>query len=561
AASVLARIAGQLLDVTLLVIAATAIARVATGEHVAVAVLIGWLVGLALVKALLRYLEQYAGHWVAFSALQRLRELFFARLVPQAPAATQGRAGAELTERATRDIDRIEVFFAHTVPPACSAILVPTIALIWLGVAVDGTLAAVLAPFVAAVLVVPLAAGRTTWRAAREVGARRGALATHLGDDIQGIREVLGFGIQDVRLARLGEADQALTVARSRVGGIRAARTALISLLQASSLIALLAVAASTSATPVTDALTNVVVALAVAISLWGPTRGIDDFAAGLDAAFAATARIRRVIDAEPTVRDPAPGTAPAPDRADPAQDGTGIAFDAVTFHYPGAPRAALDGISARIAPGEWTYIVGVSGSGKSTFAALLLRGWDPDDGRIRLDGVDLRALPLDRLRARIGLVPQHPTLLTGTIADNLRLAAPGADDATLREAITTATLDDWIDRLPAGLDTPVTERGLTVSGGQLRRLALARALTARPAVLILDEALSELDATTNRLIRDRLAAARPGMTIIEITHRTDLVPDPAPVLVLDAGRLVGAGSAGQLRATTGPFTHLEARV
>nr|MBP8921836.1 ABC transporter ATP-binding protein [Micropruina sp.] len=130
--AVVARIAGQLMGVALLVLAADAIARTSSGTAVSLPGLVGLLAAVALGKALLRYLEHYAGHWVAFTALQRLRELFFDRLIPQAPAATTGRAGAELTERATRDIDRIEVFFAHTLPPAVAAVAVPGVALAWL---------------------------------------------------------------------------------------------------------------------------------------------------------------------------------------------------------------------------------------------------------------------------------------------------------------------------------------------------------------------------------------------------------------------------------------------
>ena len=217
--AVVARIAGQLMGVALLVLAADAIARTSGGAAVSLPGLVGLLAGVALGKALLRYLEHYAGHWVAFTALQRLRELFFDRLIPQAPAATTGRAGTELTERATRDIDRIEVFFAHTFPPAVSAVAVPALALGWLATATDGLLAAAVAPFVAAiVLVVPLLSHRATWHAAREVADARGAVAAHLGDDIQGVREVLAFGAREARLDGLADADRALASARGRAG-------------------------------------------------------------------------------------------------------------------------------------------------------------------------------------------------------------------------------------------------------------------------------------------------------------------------------------------------------
>lgn len=556
----LARIANQTLGVALLVVAAGALAAAASDVPPRLPELIGVLVGIALAKALLRYAEHYAGHWVAFTALQRLRVLFFDRLVPQAPAVTSGRAGAELTVRATRDIDRIEVFFAHTFPPAVSAVAVPALALGWLATATDGRLAAAVAPFVAAiVLVVPLLSHRATWRAARQVADARGAVAAHLGDDIQGVREVLAFGAREARLDGLADADRALASARGRAGVRQAWRTTANALLQAGAVVAPVLVALDLGL-PVAD----LAAALAVAVGLITPARGVDDFATGLDAAFAATERVRSIVDAPPAVLDRAhadetDALAPSPSTASPG-DRPAVRLEGVTLTYPGAARPALAGVSASIAAGTWTYVVGVSGGGKSTLATLLLRGRDPDSGSLALGDLDVRRLSLDELRRRVALVPQRPTLLSGTIADNLRLGSPNAPDGDLTAALVTAGLDDWVGGLPDGLATPTRERGVSVSGGQLQRLALARALVARPRLLILDEALSQLDAAGAALVRGRLAAMLGELTVIEITHRADLIPDDAPVLVLDAARLVESGRAGDLRSRAGAFARLEAR-
>ncbi|MEA5054968.1 MAG: ABC transporter transmembrane domain-containing protein, partial [Propionicimonas sp.] len=299
--AVVARIANQVLGIVLLVQVAQAFADAAAGRAPALPGLLGLLVVVALAKALLRYLEHYAGHFVAFTSLARLRELFFARLVPQAPAATQGRAGAELTDRATRDIDRIEVFFAHTLPPAVAAVVVPGLALGWLAAAVDGRLALVIAGFVVMIgVVVPLLSGRATWRGSHRVAARRGRLAAHLGDDLQGVREVLGFGIQRARLAGLADADDALTGARLQAGRVDGIRAATLLVLELLTLVAVVTAGSAAGLPPAA-----VAVALAVAVGLWAPARGVDDFVTGLDAAFAAAARVREVTDAPPLVRDP----------------------------------------------------------------------------------------------------------------------------------------------------------------------------------------------------------------------------------------------------------------
>ncbi|WP_349829328.1 ABC transporter ATP-binding protein [Brevibacterium litoralis] len=619
--SVLARVVGQLLGVAMFVLAGLALVRavfpgvfpVAFGPvdayvpwvPEAVGGLVVALVVLALLKAGLRYLEHYAGHWVAFTSLQRLREIYVRALVPQAPAATRGKAGAELTERGTRDIDRIEVFFAHTLPPAVSAVLVPLVVLLWAGFAVDPGIALVLAPFVLVVTVLlPLLSARTTWRSARLVSGRRGLIAAHLGDDVQGVREVLAFEAQAARLHGLDAEDASLERARTRAGIVQGVRAAATQFVQLSALVAVL-VYASTRLTPefvlahagqaglsgdavagpvsgelavIVQTVTAVVVGLMVCVGLWGAAKGVDDFASGLDQSFAATARVREVVEAEPLVEDRVEGSAgdgggvgvggetgaggesgAVPEASGPAA----VEFRGVTFTYPGAPEPVVADVDVHVPADTWGCLVGVSGSGKSTLGDLLLRGWDVDSGAVLLDGADVRSRSLDDLRSQVALVPQKPTMITGALAENLRLGAPDADESDLWRALEVVGMAEWARGLDAGLATPVTGRGLGVSGGQLQRLALARALVADPRVLVLDEALSQLDSATAGQVRARLAAhVRGRTTVVEITHRVDLVPDEARVHVLDRGRVVESGRAGDLRPDgDGAFSRLEARV
>lgn len=547
--AVLARVVGQLLGVALLVVAVSRLAAAAAGESVSIAGTIWLLAAIALVKAGLRYAEHYAGHWVAFTSLQSLRNLFFDSLIPQAPAATRGKAGAELTERATRDIDRIEVFFAHTLPPAVTSILVPAASLVWLGVAVDPRLALAAAPFIiGGVVVAPWLAGRATWRAAAKVAGKRGDIAAHLGDDLQGMREVLAFNAVDRRLAGLDQADAALVAARARSGRIQAVRAAVGTVLQLAAVAAPL-LAGVWLGLPAA----NIAVAIAVVVALWKPAQGVDDFVTGLDASFAAAERIRRVVDGVVRVTDP--------ERPSPEPPGSTLALVGVTMTYPGATAPALNAVTVSFPARSWSRVVGVSGSGKSTLATLLPRGFDPEAGSVRLGGVDVRELLVDDVRRRVALVAQRPTMLKLSLAANLRLAAPGATDTQLAAALHAVALDDWCAALPERFETPIGERGTTLSGGQLQRLALARALVGRPDVLVLDEALSQLDAATAAQVCARIAAGYPDLTVVEVTHRADLIPDDAPVTVLDQGRVVESGLAGFLRVLDGPLAHLQARV
>lgn len=551
-ASTVARIVGNLLNVAILVIAVRALLSAASGASEHLLRLALTVIALAAVKAVLRYLEQFTGHWVAFTALQRLRVLFFSRLVPQAPAATSGRASAELTERATRDIDRIEVFFAHTFPPVIASVVVPAITLVWFGIAVDPLLACLIAGFLTVALLLPFLSATATWRVSRDIAEERGRVATHVADDVQGVREVLAFEAEDSRLATLADADSALAEAQRGLGSVVGIRLAVEHLLRAACLAALLL-----SGRPVED----VVIAVAVLFGLWFKNAGTDDFATGLDAAFAACDRVRSVVEAPPAVADMGTGAVPG-------GGGVSVEFAGVSFTYPGARTPALTEVTTTFAAGGWHAIVGVSGSGKSTVASLLTRSWDPDAGEIRLAGAPIPTLSLEALREAVALVDQRPTLFPGTLAENLRLARTDATDAELEAALQDVCLGP--ESLPDGLETEVGERGTTLSGGQLQRVALARALVAEPRLLVLDEALSQLDAATARTVRSRLVArfrARAnaggevsGPTVIEITHRADEVAEHGGVSVIDRGALVESGTADELLARRGAFARLALR-
>ncbi|MGO1769598.1 MAG: ABC transporter ATP-binding protein [Microbacterium sp.] len=542
ALAALARIAGQLLAPGIVVIAATSVVRAAGGERVDVGVLVLAIVAMSIVKAGLRYLEHHAGHRVAFAALERLRELLFARLIPQAPAITGSRASAELTERATRDIDRIEVFFAHTIPPVVAAVATPAIALTGFALTVDFALAAIIAAFLAVATALPLVAARSSRAASREVSHVRGRIAAHVADDVQGIREILAFEAAPLREALLEREEARLGVAQARVGRRAALRAIAERALWGACVAAVLLVGGEPE---------QVAAAVGLLAGLWLAGVSTDGFAAGLDDAFSACERVRGIVEAPPAVADTGR-------RTPPAGPAVAIELDDIVLAHRGQAEPAVAHVSARFAAGRWHVVAGASGSGKSTLASLLVRAWDPDRGEVRVGGVPARELSLDALRSSVALVDQRPTLFPGTVASNLRVARPDASDAELRAALADVALAGGA--LADGLDTIVGERGSTLSGGERQRLAIARALVARPGVLILDEALSQLDDATARRVAKRLAGRRDAPTVVEITHRTDRVPGDAPVLVLDRGRVVERGTADALRAAGGAFARLSLR-
>ena len=228
-------------------------------------------------------------------------------------------------------------------------------------------------------------------------------------------------------------------------------------------------------------------------------------------------------------------------------------------FTYPGRSTPALDAINLHIRPGERVAVVGPSGAGKSTLLALLLRFYDPDQGHVMLDGVDIRTLALSELRGALGLVAQSPVLFSGTVAENLRYGCPEATEAQLRLAAQDANALAFIEALPQGFDTPLGPGGVQLSGGQRQRLAIARALLKNPAVLLLDEATSALDAESERLVQRALDRLMQGRTSIVIAHRLATVVHADRLLVVQEGRLVASGTHASLMERSDLYRHLAA--
>ncbi|WKX68965.1 ABC transporter ATP-binding protein [Streptomyces sp. XD-27] len=234
------------------------------------------------------------------------------------------------------------------------------------------------------------------------------------------------------------------------------------------------------------------------------------------------------------------------------------VEFSDVRFGYPGR-GPALRGISYTVAGGTQTALVGLSGAGKTTMFALLQRFYEPESGRILLDGVDIATLPRAEVRRRIAYVEQDSPVLAGTIEDNLRYAATDATDEDIAEALRLTRLDALIARLPDGLRTEVGTRGVTLSGGERQRLAIARALLRKPEVLLLDEATAALDASNERALREAVDQAARTCTVLLIAHRLSTVTGADQIVVLEHGRVRAAGSHRELVETDELYRELAA--
>jgi len=267
----------------------------------------------------------------------------------------------------------------------------------------------------------------------------------------------------------------------------------------------------------------------------------------------ASLGRMRAVLEAEPAIKN-------EPPFAEPARFAGEVRFRNLSFSYrPGLPPA-LHSISLDVPAGTTVAIVGRTGSGKSTLLSLLPRLLDPPPGTLFVDGVDLRHLPLERLRAEIGIVPQETFLFSATLAENVALGRPDASEAEILEAAELAGLGPDLASFPAGLETRVGERGLTLSGGQKQRVAIARALLRQPRILLLDDCLSAVDTHTEERILSNLRRFFPGRTVFLVSHRVSAVQGADLIVVLDQGRIAERGSHDQLLAHGGLYAELAER-
>jgi len=293
---------------------------------------------------------------------------------------------------------------------------------------------------------------------------------------------------------------------------------------------------------------------LLYAVTIAGAITSLAGFWGNLQEAAGAAQRIFELMAHPRALRDPeTPAVLPSPVRGE-------VAFEGVTFRYGQGLPLVLKGIDVGIAPGERVALVGTSGAGKSTMASLISRFYDVEDGRVTLDGLDVRTVGLTDLRTHIGIVPQEPMLFAGTVRENLAYGRPDASDQEIETAARNAHAHDFIQSFPNGYDQLIGERGVTLSAGQRQRVAIARVMLERPAVLILDEASSSLDAESESLVQDALDRLMAGRTTVVIAHRLSTVIRADGILVLDGGTIVDRGSHTDLLGRSPVYQRLYQR-
>lgn len=505
-----------------------------------------WLAaGMTLVRAVLLWVGESVAESIGHRVTAAVRRRVLDHLLALGPSYVATRSSGKLATTLVEDASALETAVARGGPSRLLSWLGPVLAALAIGVVdpVGGVL-------VAGAVVVTHTAGplwnRIGRRGHERVFVDLAAMDGTFVEAVQGMPTAKAFGATGWVRDRLAAQAERVRVASMRV------LTALFTQLLATrwAIAATSAVAAVRAGVLAAGGQVSTVAAMTVVLIALVAFLPVDEAGKYLHASMAAPMAAAR-LDAFLAERPPAPESRahlPAPRT---------ITLECVSFRYPGRGEDAVTDVSLELRAGRTVGLVGPSGSGKSTLVSLVLRLVDPTAGRITVDGGDLRELPRDQWWRHVAVVSQDTHLFPGTLRENIALARPDATLADVEAAATAAGLAADIAAMPAGLDTPVTERGTTLSGGQRQRVAIARALLADPAVLILDEATSALDPRTEQIVHDTVTRLARDRAVLVVAHRITTVRDADEIVVLDNGTVAERGSHESLLTNGGAYHRL----
>jgi ABC-type multidrug transport system fused ATPase/permease subunit len=509
-------------------------------------VVVGFIVS-ALVYWGASYVQTYLVGWVGQRVLQDLRIQLFAHLQTLSVGFYSRRQAGVIISRLTNDVQALDQLVSDGVATlfGSTLTLIGTVAILMLLDLELALLTFLVFPVLALGSLAFRIVSANAYRATREKVA---AITAYLQESLSGIRVVRTFAQEPRHLARFHELNEENYDANMKTVYLNASYFPAVELLSALATAGILLYGGLQAIEG--DVTVGVLVAFVAALNnFFDPIQSLSQFYTTYQAGMAALDKIFELLDEEPELRD-------APDAVALDRIRGDIAFEDVTFAYGSGDPALVD-ISLHVPPGQTVALVGETGAGKSTFAKLVARFYDPTEGRVLVDGHDLRDVAVYSLRSQMGIVPQEAFLFSGTIGENIAFGRPDASAEDVAAAARAVHAHDFISALEHGYDTQIGERGIQLSAGQRQLVAFARALIADPRILVLDEATANVDIHTEGLIEAGLRRLLAGRTAIVIAHRLSTIRTAGRIVVLDHGTIAEQGSHDELLAAEGAYWRL----
>jgi ATP-binding cassette, subfamily C, bacterial CydD len=473
---------------------------------------------------------EVTGRRAAATTLSQLRLSLVERRLRDEPSALDGAESAELATTAVQGVDGLDAYFGRYLPQVVLACVVPATVLLWVA-AIDSISALVMLLTLPLVPVFMWLIGRYTEEQTKRRWESLRLLSTHFLDVVRGLPTLRAFNrgvAQADTIAAVSDRYRRATMGTLRVAFLSGAVLELAATLG----VALVAVTVGVRLVDGGLGLQAGLTVLVLAPELYLPLRKLGE-------QFHASADGLAVADRLVTLLDAPPAVGPSDARKPPSPTSAVVRLEEVTFSYPAREGAVLDGVTLELRPGETVALVGPSGAGKSTIARLLVRLAEPTTGVVSVGGTDLAFCDTEAWRRLVAWVPQRPTIFRGTVAENIRLGDPSADDEAVRVAARLAGADSLVETLPQGYGTIVGDGGRALSAGERQRVALARAFIRRAPLVVLDEPTANLDPVSAALVADAVERLRTGRTLLVIAHRPELAKRTDRIVTLDAGRIV----------------------
>ena len=489
---------------------------------------------IAVLRGILHYVEQYCNHFIAFKLLAIIRHKVFAALRKLCPAKLEGRDKGNLISIITTDIELLEVFYAHTISPIAIATLTSVIMVIFIGRYhwLAGLLS--LAAYLIVGVAIPMWNGKRGSQKGMEFRTNFGELNSFVLDSLRGLDETIQYGQGEKRKEQMSERSKNLAGMQeslSKMEGSQRSFTNIVILLASFGMLALTIWLYDKGMMGFEGILTCTIAMM----GSFGPVVALSSLSNNLNQTLASGERVLSLLEETPLVEE-IPGDVETFGAENMEHGFTGAEAENVTFAY--GEEVILDNYSLKLQPGKITGIHGASGSGKSTLLKLLMRFWDVQDGRVSVDGTDVRKIPTRHLRNMESYVTQETHLFHDSIANNIAIAKPGASGEEIMEAAKKASIHDFIMTLPKGYDTEVGELGDTLSGGEKQRIGIARAFLHECPLILLDEPTSNLDSLNEGIILKSLKESAKKKTVVLVSHRVSTMNVADVVYEMENGRI-----------------------